>query len=127
MRLHSLMAGAALGAAALAAGPALAADMQTMQGQTIQSQAAPGVSPEVRQMHRSMGSTISPDEARAASQVGGPDLLVGEGRRGTTTVVVTQRHAYPELFAAQVDGIASVGSDAARHPVDPMAPVHKPD
>lgn len=121
MRLRTLFAGAALGALAAAAGPAFGADMQS---RTTATQA---ISPEVREFHREIGEPITGKEARAAAEVRGPDLLVGQTPSGRQTVVITQRHAYPELFAAQVDGISRVGGGAQRVPIDPQAPVSRPD
>ncbi|SOD91127.1 hypothetical protein [Caenispirillum bisanense] len=106
---------------------------QHMQGQASQGampmdgSGAAGMSPQVRQMHQAMGADVDAGDVRASRQVSGPDLLVGKTGRNTTTVIVTQRHAYPELFAAQVDGIARVGGEGNRQPIDPQAPVHQPD
>lgn len=125
MRLRTLFAGAAAGALAAIAGPAFGADLTT--DRMGAGTGAATTTPEVRQFHREMGVEITPEEARAAEQVPGPDLMVGRTPRGETTVVVTQRHAYPELFAAQVDGIARVAGGAQREPIDPQAPVDRPD
>ncbi|MCA1940841.1 MAG: hypothetical protein LDL26_07570 [Caenispirillum bisanense] len=105
---------------------------QHMQGQAqgampTDGSGAAAMSPQVRQMHQAMGADIDAGDVRASRQVSGPDLMVGKTGRNTTTVIVTQRHAYPELFAAQVDGIARVGGEANRQPIDPKAPVHRPD
>lgn len=115
MIIRTLLAGAAMGAAALAT-PALAAD------------AGGGVAdPQVRQFHQRMGVDIDPSERQALSQIPGDGLRRVERPGRNDLLVVTSRHAWPELFAAQVDGISRVGGDANRAPIDPEAPVHRPD
>lgn len=105
MRQTPILAGLAVAALAVAA-PAVAADLQ---GQGYgHGHAGTQVSPQVQQMHQQMGTPISPDDARAAAQVGGQDFEMREMPDGTTVMVVTQRHAYPQLFAAEVAGRASV-------------------
>ncbi len=80
-------------AAMVVAGPAVAADLH--QGQA-------------RQMHPQMGTPLDSTDARAAARAGGVDFEVRELPDGTTVMVVTQRHAYPQLFAAEVAGRTSV-------------------
>lgn len=101
---------------AFAVAPALAADD------------AVTMSPETREMHQEMGVLVDKTDRQAAADVqtrgDGVQEIIVDGKRMR---VVTARHAWPELFAAQVDGIARVGGGAQRAPVNPQAPVSQPD